>query len=237
MYMNDGMVQKMRLVVREIKTQFWTISYIELGDDEGGEVTEITPLFKRAKVGDNNDDKNKTKETKLSIKCDNFGHAECVCSPWNISAPHEVLRWPITFLLWCTIPDCRRYQKFYILTFIICITWILILSYLIASMIAIVGEFNYFFYSLIKLNKIKLDDIVGFLFLGAGTSIPEAVSSVMVSMQGNANIGINNAIASNIYDILFCLGVSWLARILIGPLVSGTAWVSNNLFRIEYLFT
>jgi Ca2+/Na+ antiporter len=79
------------------------------------------------------------------------------------------------------------------------------------------------------MNKIKLDSIVGFIFLGAGTSIPEAVSSVIVSMQGNSDIGINNAIASNIYDILFCLGVSWTARTVIAPLVSGKPWVSNNL--------
>lgn len=142
MYMNDAMAQKMRLVARKVKTQFWSISYIELGeDDEGGEVTEITPLFKRAKVGYNDDDDNKTKETKLSIQCDNFEHSECACNPWRISAPHEILRWPITLILWCTIPDCRRFQKFYVLTFINCVAWILILSYLIAYMIAIVGRY------------------------------------------------------------------------------------------------
>lgn len=154
MYMNDAMVQKMRLVARKINTQFWSISYSELGDD--GEVTEITPLFKRAKVGDNDDDdNNKMKETKLNIQCDNFEHSEYACNPWRISAPHEILRWPITFLLWCTIPDCRRFQKFYVLTFINCVAWILILSYLIAYMIAIVGEYNYFFFSLHNLIKLN----------------------------------------------------------------------------------
>jgi hypothetical protein len=140
--MNDAMVQKMRLVARKIKkTHFWSISYAELDGDEGGEVTEITPLFKRAKLGNNNDDdENKTKETKLSIQCDNFENCECACNPWRISAPHEILRWPITFILWCTIPDCRRFQRFYVLTFINCVAWILILSYLIAYMIAIVGK-------------------------------------------------------------------------------------------------
>lgn len=141
MYKNEAMVQKMRLMVRKIKSKFWSISYIEL-DDEGGEVTEITPLFKRAKYGNNDDSclKNNKKETKLSIQCDNFEHSECVSNPWRISTPRDTLRWPITFILWCTIPDCRRFQKFYVLTFINCVAWILILSYFIASMIAIVGE-------------------------------------------------------------------------------------------------
>ena len=65
---------------------------------------------------------------------------------------------------------------------------------------------------------------MGFLFLGAGTSIPEAVFSVIVTSEGNAHVGISNAIGSNIFDILSCLGLSWLLRTLIAPLRPGKSW-------------
>lgn len=76
---------------------------------------------------------------------------------------------------------------------------------------------------------------MGFLFLGAGTSIPEAVSSVIATMEGNVDIGISNAIGSNIFDILFCLGVSWTLRTLIAPLISGKSWVSKRKFNFLYV--
>lgn len=126
MYKNDAVAQKMRLVARK----FWNISYFELDDEK---VTEITPLYRRAKKGDDDE----KKHIKMSIECDNF---ECASNPWRIIAPREILRWPITFMLWCTIPDCRRFQKYYILTFINCVAWILVLSFVISSMIAIVGK-------------------------------------------------------------------------------------------------
>lgn len=139
MYKNDAISRKMRLMAQKIKTQFWSVSHSALDDDD--EVTEITPLFTRAKVGKNDaSDKRNVKEAKLSVSHEKFELTERASNPWRISAPREVLRWPITFILWCTIPDCRRFQKFYVLTFINCVAWILVLSYIIASMIAIVGE-------------------------------------------------------------------------------------------------
>lgn len=72
---------------------------------------------------------------------------------------------------------------------------------------------------------------MGFFLLGAGTSIAEAVSSVEVTMEGKADIGIRNAIHSNIFDILFCLGVPWTFRTLIAPLISGSPWVR----RLNYI--
>lgn len=66
---------------------------------------------------------------------------------------------------------------------------------------------------------------MGMIFLGACTSIPEAVSSVIITMKGNADIGINNAISSNIFDILLCLGLPWSARTMIVPFISGKPWV------------
>jgi solute carrier family 24 (sodium/potassium/calcium exchanger), member 4 len=51
-----------------------------------------------------------------------------------------VVTWPIGFLLWATIPDCRRYPRLYYLTFIMCISWIGGVSYLVAWIITILGK-------------------------------------------------------------------------------------------------
>lgn len=66
-------------------------------------------------------------------------------SPWkrakDVSCCGFILRWPITTVLWLTIPDCRKYPKLKALTFIMCILWIGMTSYLVAFLITVVGKF------------------------------------------------------------------------------------------------
>lgn len=65
-------------------------------------------------------------------------------SPWKISHDTStftfILRWPITFLLWFTLPDCRKHPRLKMLTFFMCIVWIGITSYAVAMLITIVGK-------------------------------------------------------------------------------------------------
>lgn len=86
-----------------------------------------------------------------------------------------ILTWPIYFIFFLTIPDCEkpRFKKLFPLTFIMCIVWIGSLSYLVAWMITIIG------------HTLRIpDSVMGITFLAAGTSVPEAVSSVIVAKQG-----------------------------------------------------
>lgn len=69
---------------------------------------------------------------------------------------------------------------------------------------------------------------MGLTFLAAGTSVPEAVSSVIVTAQGHGSMGLSNSIGSNIFDILLCLGLPWLIKTLIVPTIKGQPWVSRN---------
>lgn len=118
--------------------------------------------------------------------------------------------WPIHFLFALTIPDCERprLKKLFPLTFIMCIVWIGSLSYMVAWMITIIGECvarismfrqtgEDFFTAAPMLGKIRKyffifsgdtlkipDSVMGITFLAAGTSVPEAVSSVIVAKQG-----------------------------------------------------
>nr|CAD7586816.1 unnamed protein product [Timema genevievae] len=86
-----------------------------------------------------------------------------------------VFIWPISFLLKITIPDCRseRWKNYYLLTFTMCILWIGSTSYTVAWMITVIGD-----------TLGIPDSVVGITFLAAGTSVPEAVSSVIVTNQG-----------------------------------------------------
>lgn len=74
---------------------------------------------------------------------------------------------------------------------------------------------------------------MGLTFLAAGTSMPEVVSSVIVTAQGFGSMGFHNSIHSNVFDILLCLGLPWLIKTLIAPTVAGQPWVSENLESLE----
>lgn len=52
--------------------------------------------------------------------------------------------------------------------------------------------------------------IIGLTVLAAGTSIPDLMSSVIVSKQGRGGMAISNAIGSNIFNILIGLGLPWM---------------------------
>lgn len=66
--------------------------------------------------------------------------------------------------------------------------------------------------------------------LSAGTSIPEAVSSVIMTSRGYGSMGISNSIGSNIFNILLCLGLPWLIKTLINPTNPGQPWVSRKIY-------
>lgn len=67
--------------------------------------------------------------------------------------------------------------------------------------------------------------------LSAGTSIPEAVSSVVMTSRGYGSMGISNSIGSNIFNILLCLGLPWLIKTLINPTNVGQPWVNRVILH------
>ncbi|XP_069695188.1 sodium/potassium/calcium exchanger 3-like [Periplaneta americana] len=119
---------------------------------------------------------------------------------------------PIAFLLAVTIPNCRSRcgKRLYFLTFIMCIVWIGVASYVVAWMITVIGD---------TLNI--PDSVMGLTFMAAGMSVPEAVSSVIVTNQGHGSMGISNSIGSNTFDILLCLGLPWLIKSAFLPAENG----------------
>ncbi|CAD6239895.1 GSCOCG00002408001-RA-CDS [Cotesia congregata] len=136
-----------------------------------------------------------------------------------------VLTWPIHLVFMCTIPDCEkpRFKRWFPVTFLMCIVWIGSLSYVVAWMITIIGD------------TLKIpDSVMGITFLAAGTSVPEAVSSVIVAKQGHGSMGISNSIGSNTFDILLCLGLPWLIKSSFSPTQPGRHYISINSGGLEY---
>ncbi|XP_034237890.1 sodium/potassium/calcium exchanger 3 isoform X2 [Thrips palmi] len=136
-----------------------------------------------------------------------------------------VVTWPIHLVFLFTIPDCEkpRFKKLFPLTFFMCIVWIGSLSYVVAWLITIIGD------------TLKIpDSVMGITFLAAGTSVPEAVSSVIVAKQGHGSMGISNSIGSNTFDILLCLGLPWFIKASFLPTERGHHYVNINSRGLEY---
>ncbi|XP_058457477.1 sodium/potassium/calcium exchanger 3 isoform X3 [Malaya genurostris] len=136
-----------------------------------------------------------------------------------------IITWPIYLLFVFTIPNCEkpRFKNWFPMTFFMCIVWIGSLSYVVAWMITIIGD------------TLKIpDSVMGITFLAAGTSVPEAVSSVIVAKQGHGSMGISNSIGSNTFDILLCLGLPWFIKASFSPIQPGHHWVGINSAGLEY---
>lgn len=139
MYKNDAMSEKAKLLARRVKRRLRRQPYQE--------VSEILPLFNREKlqvdiIGDGV--KINVELSEPLVKLLESSDEDCATNPWIIPATVNLfqflLRWPITFLLWFTIPDSRRFKQFYILTFINCVLWIGCLSYIVVFITTDVGE-------------------------------------------------------------------------------------------------
>ena len=56
------------------------------------------------------------------------------------------------------------------------------------------------------------DTIMGLTFIAFGVSLPDVISSLIVVREGQGDMAVSNAVGSNVFDILICLGVPWLLQ-------------------------
>lgn len=108
--------------------------------------------------------------------------------------------YPIHFMCRLTMVDVKqdKYKNWYPLTFFISMVWISFYSYFMVWMITIIG---YTF-------GIP-DTVMGLTFVAAGVSVPDALSSIAVIKEGYGDMAVSNAVGSNVFDILICLGLPW----------------------------
>jgi len=107
---------------------------------------------------------------------------------------------PLSLGMYVTIPDCRRevFKSWWLGTFAGCIVWIGGLSYFMVWMVTEFGE-----------DAGIPETVMGVTLLAAGTSIPDALSSIAVARRGHGDMAVSSSIGSNIFDILIGLPIPW----------------------------
>jgi len=103
------------------------------------------------------------------------------------------------------IPDPSKKPRLYMLSFTLSIVAIGALSYVMVDRVVVIAE-------VLHINATFLALTV----IAAGTSVPDTISSMVVARQGRGDMALGNAIGSNVFNILFGLGLPWLLVLLFG---------------------
>lgn len=105
-----------------------------------------------------------------------------------------------------TIPNCAKpkLQKLFILSFIMSVLWIAALSF---AMVTLVGRAG----CILGIDKFTM----GLVVVAIGTSVPDALSSILVARDGYGDMAVSNAIGSNVFDIDLGLGLPFAISNLI----------------------
>lgn len=111
-----------------------------------------------------------------------------------------VFSYPFLVAFTYTIPDCEndKWERFYSVSFIISIIWIGGLCYLMVDFASRIA-------CMLHVSPI----VMGQLVLSVGTSVPDAIGSMIAAKAGEADMAVANAIGSNVFDILLGLGFPW----------------------------
>ena len=158
--------------------------------------------------------------------------------------PIWVLSLPWYAMFTATVPPCHKekWEKWYLVSFGTSTAWIGVISHFMVEWCARIG-------CLLEIPPV----VMGTTVLAAGTSIPDALSSISVAKDGYADMAVANAVGSNVFDIWLGLGLPWLcylswqkptyilvntdellpsALILLGVLIFYIVSVSSNKFRL-----
>jgi K+-dependent Na+/Ca+ exchanger-like protein len=113
---------------------------------------------------------------------------------------------PLNIVFQVTIPNCSLPQNKdrYLVTFFASIIWIGVLSYFMVTWASKLG-------CIWRIHPA----IMGVTILAAGTSVPDAIGSLLVARDGQGDMAVSNAIGSNVFDILLGLGLPWVLSGLI----------------------
>lgn len=117
-----------------------------------------------------------------------------------------VVSFPFICMFTWTIPDCSKphNRKYFLASFTMSIIWIAILSF---GMVTLVGRSG----CILSVDKFTM----GLVVIAIGTSIPDALSSIIVARDGFGDMAVSNAIGSNVFDINLGIGLPFVIRIMI----------------------
>lgn len=117
-----------------------------------------------------------------------------------------LLSFPFICAFTWTIPDCSKAhnRKYFLASFFMSIVWIAILSF---AMVTLVGRSG----CILNVDKFTM----GLVVIAIGTSVPDALSSIIVARDGFGDMAVSNAIGSNVFDINLGIGLPFVIRGLI----------------------
>jgi len=59
------------------------------------------------------------------------------------------------------------------------------------------------------------DTVMGLTLIAFGVSLPDVIASLIVVREGLGDMAVSNAVGSNVFDILICLGVPWFIQCVV----------------------
>jgi len=125
---------------------------------------------------------------------------------WSV----HLLSVPYLWIFKNTIPSAKHYW----LSFMVNIVWIMALCYV---MLVLVTRLCI----MIGVGRFTASASI----IAAGTSVPDALGSILVAQDGFANMAVSNAIGSNVFDILLGLGFPYLISIAMDGRLHMAEWV------------
>ena len=133
---------------------------------------------------------------------------------------------PLNLIFEVTIPNCSlpENKKKYLFTFFASIMWIGVLSYFMVTWASKLG-------CIWNIHPA----IMGVTVLAAGTSVPDAIGSLLVARDGHGDMAVSNAIGSNVFDILLGLGLPWTLSGLIWPEQDGVPVDADALLPLSII--
>lgn len=123
-------------------------------------------------------------------------------------------------LLYLSIPDCRKEkcERLYMGTFVMSIVWIGLLSYAMLYFTSRAG-------CIMGIPGI----VMGVVIISAGTSVPDALSSILVARNGQGDMAVSNVLGSNVFNIFLGLGFPWFMYTAINGKPLSSPGLSSDL--------
>jgi Ca2+/H+ antiporter len=129
-----------------------------------------------------------------------------ICGNWRSLWKERlwyIISLPLNILFRLTVPDCgTEYFNGKVgmsACFFMSIVWIAVISHLLTFCC---GKFS----ALVGISV----PVAGLTIMVAGTSVPDALASVIEARKGKGDMAVANSIGSNVFDILVGLGLPYL---------------------------
>ncbi|CAG5101937.1 Oidioi.mRNA.OKI2018_I69.chr1.g68.t2.cds [Oikopleura dioica] len=136
-----------------------------------------------------------------------------------------IMSFPFYVFYTFTIPRCDtdENRKWYLLSFIMCIAWIVALTYGMVTVVEHAG-------CILGIGHFTM----GLVIIAVGTSLPDALSSILVARDGFGDMAVSNAIGSNVFDIDLGIGAPFFIFALVRDkpvsLLKPEEWCEFNSF-------